>query len=150
MSQGYDIKKERDNESRPFTDIELDAELRPHDYLSMDTDLTWSPYDYHFKTLNAGGTISDARGDSFKAEYRYKTESSESLYSRINVTLTDEIMAFYSFEKNLKDKKTLETNAGLSFEKSCWTIDLFYSEVDAEKKITFLINLHGIGEFGTK
>ena len=150
LYQSYDIKKERDNESKPFSDLSLDTELRPHKYFSLDADLGWSVYDYHFKKLNIGPTIRDNRGDMLRAEYRYTTASSESLYTRLDVALTDEIATFYSIEKNLKDKKTLETMAGLRVKKSCWTFDIFYSESDSEQKIAFLVNLHGIGEFGTK
>ena len=150
ISQSYDIRKERDNESRPFSDITLDSELRPHDYVSLDAELSWSPYDYHFKSLNLGGTIRDSRGDAITAEYRYKTSSSETLYSRIDVAVTQDLLVFYSFEKNLLTKRTLETNAGLHLKKSCWSFDLFYNQTDSAQSIAFLVNLHGIGEFGTK
>lgn len=150
ISQSYDIKKERDNQSKPFSNIAVDLELDPCRYFSLETDLTWSPYDSHFKTLNSGGSIKDSRGDQFTAQYRYKTDNTESLYSRVDIALTRELATYYSFEKNLKTNKTLETKAGLSWERSCWKASLEYSEVDAEKNITFLITLNGIGEFGTK
>ena len=150
LSEGYDIKKERDNESKPFTDLRLESELRPHDFFSVDTDTTWSPYDSHFKIINIGSTLRDNRGDSLRTEYRYTTTLSETLYSRINIAFTDELKGFYSFEKNLKDQKTIETQAGLTIEKACWTLHLFFSDSSADKSFAFLVNLHGIGEFGTK
>ncbi len=148
--QSFDIKKERDNQSKPFSNIALDAQLTPHDLFSLDTDLTWSPYDEHFKTMNIGGTLSDLRGDSLRSEYRFNSSSSESLFTRIDIALTDEYKTFYSFEKNLLTKKTIETNTGLTVAKSCWSLDLFYTETDSEQRITFLFNLYGIGEFGNK
>ena len=152
LYQSYDIKKKRDDESRPFSDITLDMELNPNDFISLDLDLSWSPYDNHFKALNIGNTLQDNRGDALRTEYRYTSNvpESEFLYSKIDVRLTDELTAYYSIEKNLREEKTVETQAGLSLKKSCWAFNLYFSESDGEQSIAFLINLHGIGEFGTK
>ena len=150
LSQSYDIKKKKDNESEPFSDISLDTQLNPNNFIYLDMDISWSPYDNHFKTLNIGNTIKDNRGDSLRTEYRYKTNSSESLYSKINVSLTDELTAYWSIEKNIKENKTVETKAGFAINKSCWAFNLYFSESLDEQSITFLINLRGIGEFGTK
>ncbi len=148
--QSYDIKSKRDNQSKPFSDIFLDMVLNPMNFITIDMDLSWSPYDSRFKTLNIGSSIQDNRGDSLSTEYRFSESLSESLYSRINVSLTDELNAYYSIEKNLKEKKTVETQAGFTINKSCWALNLYLSESNGEQSITFLIKLHGIGEFGTK
>jgi len=149
LYQSYDIKKENDSESRPFSDITFDSEFYPHKFFLLDLDLSWSPYDNDFTTLNIGNTIQDNRGDALRTEYRFKEDESESLYSKIDISLTDELMAYCSIEKNLKDDRTVETRAGVTITKSCWTFNLFYSDSRGdEQSITFLINLHGIGEFG--
>ncbi|RLC04546.1 MAG: LPS-assembly protein LptD [Deltaproteobacteria bacterium] len=148
LYQSYDIRKENDNESRPFSDITFDSEFSPHNFFLLDLDLSWSPYANNFSTLNIGNTIRDNRGDALRTEYRFKENESESLYSKIDISLTDELMAYCSIEKNLKDDKTVETKAGVTITKSCWTFNLYYSDSRDEQSITFLINLHGIGEFG--
>ena len=150
LSQSYDIKKRGDNESEPFSNITLDTELNPNNFVTFDMDLSWSPYDKHFKTLNIGNTLQDNRGDALRIEYRYATSISESLYSRIDISMTDELTAYYSIEKNLRENTTVETQAGFAINKSCWTFNLYLSESPSEQSITFLIKLHGIGEFGTK
>ncbi|MBU0464537.1 MAG: LPS assembly protein LptD [Proteobacteria bacterium] len=150
LYQSYDIKKDWDKETRPFSDIKLDTELAPNDFIALDMDLSWSPYDNHFKTLNIGNTIKTNRGDSLRTGYRYASSTSESLYSQINVSLTDELSTYCSIEKNLGENKTVETRAGVSVNKSCWGLNLYFSKSSDEQSITFLINLHGIGEFGIK
>jgi len=150
LYQSYDIKKKKDNESRPFSDICLDTVLNPNDFIALDMDLSWSPYNSHFKTLNIGNTIKDNRNDSLRTEYRYAGSTSESLYSKIDVRLTDELSTYYAIEKNLKEKKTIETQAGFTINKSCWALNLYFSDSGGEQSITFLINLHGIGDLGTK
>ena len=150
LYQSYDIKKYLDKESRPFSDITLVTELNPINFITLNTNLTWSPYDNYFNTFNIGNTIKTNRGDNLRTEYRYTKNTSEFLYSIIDVSLTDELTAYYSIEKNLKEKKTVETQVGIGINKSCWALNLFFSQSSDEQSIAFLINLHGIGEFGTK
>ena len=148
LYQSYDIRKKNDSESRPFSDITFDSELRPHRFFSLDLDLSWSPYDNQFKTFNVGNILKDNRGDALETEYRFTKDESESLYSKIDASLTDELSAFYSIEQNLRDNKTVETRTGFTVAKSCWEFNLEFSESPGNRSITFLINLHGIGEFG--
>lgn len=150
LSQTYDIKKERDNEERPFSDIALETEINPWQYFSLDMDLAWSPYDNILNSFNLGNTITDARGDSLNTEYRYTRDNSESIYSKLDIILTDELTAFCSIEQNLKEKNSVETLAGVSYKKSCWTLDVRFAASGDEKSINVLITLHGIGEFGIK
>ena len=148
--QTLDIKKKKDNEIEPFSDIFLETELNPCNFFSFDMDFAWSPYNNHFNTLNISNTFKDNRGDSLITEYRYLTTVSESLYSKVSVNLTDKLKAFYSIEQNLKEQKNVENLAGMTLEKSCWTFNVYFSQSPDEKSISLLIKLHGIGEFGTK
>ncbi len=150
LYQNYDIKKERDNESQPFSSLFLEIELNPFKYLALDMDLSWSPYDSDFKTLNIANTLSDNRGDSLITEYRYTTDIVQSVYSRLNISLIEGYLIYCAIERNLKSNRTVETQAGMTIEQACWTFKLFFSESRGENAITFLINLHGIGEFGTE
>ncbi len=148
--QTWDIRKERDNESRSFSDIFLETQLKPCSFFFLDMNLSWSPHDNYFNTFNLSNTLKDNRGDSLTTEYRYSRDSSESLYSRVNFSLTDELSGYCSIERNLMEEKSVETKAGLTLEKSCWTLNLYFAQSPDEQSIAFLINLHGLGEFGTK
>ncbi|MCP3873216.1 MAG: LPS-assembly protein LptD [Desulfobacteraceae bacterium] len=150
LYQSYDIKKEKNNESKPFSDITLESELNPNGFFSLDMDIIWSPYNTHFKTVNIGNTIKDNRGDSLRTEYRYTSSLLKTVFSRIDISITDELRTYYSIEKNLFNDKTVEMQAGFAYKRSCWAFNLYISEARGEKAVTFLINLHGIGEFGTK
>ena len=119
-------------------------------FFTLDMDLTWSPYDNHFNTFNIGNTIKDNRGDRLRTEYRYKTDSSESLYSKIDISLTDEVSAYFSIEENIRANRTVETTAGFALKKSCWTFNLQFADSEDDHSITFMIKLHGIGELGIK
>ncbi len=149
LYQDYNIAIDRDNsEEKPWSDIKLESEFYPFQYFSMDADLDWSPYTTHFRKIQVGASIRDIRGDSIYTSYRYTTESSETWYTRLNVKLTDYLMAYCSFENDLKDKKTIENRVGITINKACWGMGIEFSESSGENKITFLISLNGIGELG--
>lgn len=58
--QDYRINDERDaaeTENRPWSDIGLDARVYPFSFLFLNAELAWSPYNYHFNTLNLDTTL---------------------------------------------------------------------------------------------
>ncbi|MFH2092636.1 MAG: LPS assembly protein LptD [Pseudomonadota bacterium] len=150
LSQSFYIDKENKNTTDDFSDIFLDAELNPSDFFTLDADLSWSPYNSHFTSLNIGNTIKDNRGDSLRTEYRYDKSLSESLFAKVDISITDQLSAYYSIEQNRMENKTIQNQAGFSYKKACWQFDLFFEESRGEISVAFLINLIGIGEFGTK
>ncbi len=152
VSQSYDIHEQRtDGEDKePFSDISADVELFPCNYLMLDADAEWSPYDNRFTSRNAGITLKDQRGDAFYASHRYERASSESLYARLDAVVSPEINAFISYEEDLYLNKRVESQLGLNLKKSCWSLMLSYSDKPDDQSITFLVNLYGIGEFGKR
>ena len=157
FSQDYDIKNERDNEKaedRSWSDIRMESEIYPVTYLSLNTDIDWSPYNQHFTKINSGGTLKDHRGDRFTSQYRFTTIDTkkplETWYTRMFVQLTRSIGVYCSFEQDLKEENTIETITGFELDRPCWDLDLEYRESDGDKKIVFLFTLEGIGEFGQK
>jgi LPS-assembly protein len=128
----------------------METEFAVSNCLILDMDMDWSPYDNQFNAFNIGNTLEDNRGDRLKVEYRYARDLSESLYSHVDIRLTDELSTYGSIEKNLKDDKMVETQVGFVLTKACWTFNLHFSESSGENSIAFLISLHGIGELGTK
>jgi len=153
FSQEYDLTTERDGqdaEGRPWSDIQVDARIYPFSFLSVNTDLAWSPYTYHFTALNVDTTVTDKRGDSITTAYRYTRDTTETWYTRFNIRITRELSAFYSFEKDLARDNSIETRAGILLNKACWAMGLEFKESDTDMRIAFMITLKGIGEFSTQ
>ncbi len=146
--QDYDINKEKDNEPRPFSDISLELEFNPYKFITLDMDIDWSPYDNRFNKLNISNTLKDRRGDALTTEYRFEHDESKSIYAKIDVNLTHGLTSYYSIEQNLIEKESIETKAGFSFERPCWTFDFHFSQSSNEDSVAFMITLNGIGGFG--
>ncbi len=149
LYQDYEIEGD-DQDPGPWSDIKLESELSPFPYFSMDTDLDWSPYTADFNKIKVGAHLADKRGDSIYTAYRYTTEVAKTWYSRFNLKLTDTLDIYYSFENDLETKETIESRAGLIVTQACWGMGVEFQEYSGEKKITFLVTLRGIGEFGTQ
>ncbi len=151
--QDYDINAERDGPeagSRPWSDIQMKARIYPFSFLSLRSNIAWSPYTYHFTTLNLDTTVTSPRGDTISSAYRYTLDTNESWFTRFNIRITRELSAYYSFEKDLDRKNTIESRAGMMLEKACWTMGLELKESDLDRRIAFMITLKGIGEFSTQ
>ncbi|THB81053.1 MAG: LPS-assembly protein LptD [Desulfobacteraceae bacterium] len=149
LSQSFYVDDE-DNDGREFSDIELDSEFYITKRLSLTSDLSWSPYDNRFNTLNVGSTVRDKRGDSLTIRYRYDRDVSKSIYTKAIVKLTDEYRVYGIYEKDLESEETTETSIGLTIKKSCWSLDLAYTDTTDDSKFGFFITLHGLGGFGSR
>ncbi len=151
LYQDYSIKDERDGaaaQNRPWSDIRMDARMYPFSFLSLNTELAWSPYTRHFSTLNLNTTVTTPRGDSLTTAYRYTQDTRESWYTRIDFRVTRSVAAYHSFEKDLDRDTTIETRTGVRLNSACWAMDLGLQKSDTDTRIAFMIHLKGIGEFG--
>ncbi len=154
LYQDYDIRYERDDADaadKPWQNLKLKYELNPFQYLSSNGDIALDPYDRHFTEVKVGATVRDNRGDSIYTSYRYTQGStSHTWYTQFKVMMTNYLMAYYSFESDLEDNKTIETRTGIELDKECWALALEIKDESAERTIAFMVTLKGIGEFGSK
>jgi LPS-assembly protein len=151
--QDYRINHERDGaaaENRSWSDIGLDARVYPFSFLFLNAELAWSPYNYHFNTLNLDTTLTTPRGDALTTSYRYALDTRESWYTRLDLRITRSLTAYHSFEKDLESDTTIETRTGVRLNSACWSMGLEVQESDLDTRIAFMIGLKGIGEFGSQ
>ena len=153
LYQDYNIKYERDGNDAaddPWQDLKLKYELYPCTYLESDGEVAFDPNNEHFTEVKVGAKLKDKRGDSIYTSYRYESSTTHSWLTRFNALITSYLMAYYSFENDLDEDKTIETLAGLQFDKECWKLALEFKDSSADKSIAFMVTLKGIGEFGSK
>jgi lipopolysaccharide assembly outer membrane protein LptD (OstA) len=133
---------------RPFSPIYGELKFTPIKYLSLSTDAKWSQYDTEFITRNVAATISDKRGDSISAEYRFERDSIESILSYLKIKITEKLSINAEYEENLKDNIKIRTGLGFLYTAQCWSVDLKYIEETEDKKYFFVINFTGLGGIG--
>ena len=172
LYQSFDINKQKNGDPEPFSDLFFTGRFYPNKYFAINSDFAYSPYDNQFRQYGLGGIVRDKRGDMLTSEYRYNRDNFESLYSEIGLVLKEgskryknrqnqspssessvdnsndvppELIITYSIETNLQDNKTLETKAGLIWQKECWDIELARTESKGDVSIGFMVNLHNLG-----
>jgi LPS-assembly protein len=155
LFQSYNLN---DRDLRPWSDISLESEFNPVQYLSMTADIDWSPNTNNFTETQVGANISDNRGDSLRTYYRYtkdalETSTDESLetwYTRLDVQLTATLTAYCSYESDLKLNENVESIVGFTIKRDCWGIGVQFKDTSADTSISFMVTLNGIGGFGTQ
>ncbi|MFO7752114.1 MAG: LPS assembly protein LptD [Desulfobacteraceae bacterium] len=150
LYQTFDINTQREGGDEPFSDITLEAELRPVKSFLLEAQADWSPYTNEITSHESLLKLTDRRGDYLKAEYRYEKDQKETLLGTLNIQINRELSAFYSVEEDFFAKENIEHEIGFLLEKECWTLLVSYSETPDDEEIMFLVELHGIGAFGNK
>jgi len=157
LEQSFDINEEKENNraswanqksKRPFSPIYGELIFTPFKYLSLSTDARWSHYDSQFITRNGSGTISDARGDSFSAEYRFERDSIESLLAYIKIKINEKLSVHADYEENLRNNLRIRTGLGFLYAAQCWSVDVKYTDEANDKKYYFTVNFSGLGGIG--
>jgi LPS-assembly protein len=152
IEQSYDMNQSDpvdQLDSKPLLPLYGEIQLEPYRFLALQADAKWSHYDNNFISRNIGAMVSDSRGDRLFVEYRYGINDSESVYTNLLVTLTDRLKAYTDYEQNIQDSRLIQSGMGMRYQSQCWSVDLRYiNEVDDQKYI-FVINLSGLGGFGS-
>jgi len=94
--------------------------------------------------------LKDKRGDTLYGEYRYTRAVTESVFTRLDMILTQNINAWISYEKNIIDNQRIETMTGFVFHRKCWSVRLTYDDKPDNRSFAFMVTLSGLGGFGTK
>jgi LPS-assembly protein len=150
LEQSFNINEEREHKKngRPYSPVYGELKFSPVKYVSLSADATWSTYDGRFVTRNSSGTLSDDRGDSVSAEYRFARDSIESILSTLNIKITENLMLKAGHEQNIRDDRRIKTDIGLLYTAQCWSADLRYTDEVDDIKYYFMINFKGLGGIG--
>jgi LPS-assembly protein len=160
LSQSFDINKDRENDPEPFSAISAELDVTPGQYISLDADAQWSPYENRFEALNAALRIWDLRRDSLGIDYRFTREGTdpdtgeaiegvETIAIIGEVVLTDRWRARAGYEYNLFVGREVESRLGLSYQSQCWGVDFdFKIEEGNNSSFNVMFNLAGIGSLG--
>jgi LPS-assembly protein len=163
LEQSYDFNEAAENDpaewkngetQEPFSTVYGKLEISPKRFFSSTVDAEWHPYESDIISRNIAADITDHQGNRLFLEHRYKkdlTETSpdglESIYSKLQLQLTKELSVFGEYEKDLYADTDLLTGIGTLYKAQCWSLQLKYTrEIDVED-YSFMIGLHGLGEF---
>ena len=148
LEQSYDINKEQEDDPEPFSPIHGELELYPKRYFSVRADADWSHYDGNFRSRDIAASFWDMRGDKLSVDYRYQKDKSETIYSNLELKVSDRLSIYGEHERNIFDGKDLKYGVGFLYETQCWSFDFNLTKEEEDLGFTFLIRLFGIGSIG--
>jgi LPS-assembly protein len=154
LEESFDINKYKDDDPRPFTDIDGELEIRPGRYVLLNGDFLWRPYNSEFYGYNLALNLFDLRGDRLSLDYRFTRETEEFLpVKSINVSgalrVTQRWALRGSYESDLENNQFIASGAGVSYISQCWGVDLDYTRDEQNNiGIAFRVHLIGLGSIG--
>ncbi|TFG93828.1 MAG: LPS assembly protein LptD [Syntrophobacterales bacterium] len=154
LSQVYDIKEARRDTSgslqpkRPFGTFSSELDFTPSRYLSLDADAQFNVNSGEWEGINSTFDISDPRGDSLTAEYRYTQNSVEEINFSFKGKATESLDLLYVLRKDELGNKTLETTYALDYHKQCWSVEFSYTDSPDDRSFMVVFSLYGLGKVG--
>jgi LPS-assembly protein len=162
LAQTYDIKEATRDVSAtggapriPFSNVGLEVDFLPFQYLSFLARNQYSIYDATLTQSNYDMTLRDSRGDSVTLAYRYTQNAIEEINLALKAVITKNTDLSYYQAQDQLNKRDLEKTYVLTYHKQCWSVGFSYSEkVNAtaigdqyDKTYMIIFSLLGLGSF---
>jgi LPS-assembly protein len=93
--------------------------------------------------------ISDDRGDRFITEHIREEDETESIKFGVIAVLTEKFSLYTGLERDLQDKKDIETGISLLYKSGCWSADFGRTETPHDISYSLLVSLYGLGGVGS-
>ena len=126
-----------------------EIQFQPYKFLELQADAEWSYNDTSFISKNIGAMVSDSRADRIFVEYRNEAGNTESVYTNVLLSLTEQLKAYTDFEQDIQDGQRIETGFGIRYQSQCWALDVRYVDELADQQYLFQISLSGLGGLGS-
>jgi LPS-assembly protein len=151
VSQAYDIRESRREDNgtaggrRPFGDVDMELDMAPSRYLTVSARNKFDVNSGVMVQNNYDVTLSDNRGDSVSAGYRYNRDILEEINLSMRGKLTDSLGLSYILRKNQFDRTTIESSVGIRYRKQCWAVELIVSDRYNDRNVMVYFSLLGLG-----
>jgi LPS-assembly protein len=151
LSQTYDILEARRDvpitgqNNQPFRDVDLELDLAPLRYLSLAARNKFDVNSGAWRQSNYDLSLSDQRGDSASAGYRYTRDVLEEINLSLKAVLTSSLSAIYVLRRNQLDGRNVESTYGLQYRKQCWNVEFNVSDRVDDRTVMVFFSLYGMG-----
>jgi LPS-assembly protein len=157
LSQSYDLneaKREVSADSlprRPFSNVSLEVDLTPQNYLDLTYRGEWSPYDGSFKRNDVQARLWTPRGDSLGIDYRQQLgEPGQTPLNEIDGTLSAQLWGGFSFhfreDYSFTLGQNLESDYLIELKRQCWGLSFSYVDKPDDRRFMIGFTLYGVGE----
>jgi LPS-assembly protein len=151
VSQGFDIHEARRDVSgpqaanRPFGNVDVELDTSPVRYVSLSSRNTWDVKSGGILKNDYDVTVSDNRGDSISAGYRYTRDTLEEVNLSVGAALSSSLYASYVLRKNRLDNRTVESTIGMKYRRQCWLVEISIADLYNDRNVMVYLSLLGLG-----
>lgn len=152
VSQTFDINEYtkrlemQDSKRRPFSDISLEAIVKPAGWLKLTGKEKYDVYMKWPTSYDVSIDASDSRGDSLSVTERFLRNMTRYLEGSARLRVANPLDLTYMKRFSFDQGKSLETAYGIEYRHQCYGAALSYT-VKPEEKVFFLtVNLMGLGK----
>ncbi|NPU85093.1 MAG: LPS assembly protein LptD [Syntrophaceae bacterium] len=114
--------------NRPFSVMDMELDLTPISYLNFAARNKLDVSTGGWKQTNYDLTLSDVRGDSITAGYRYTKDTLEELNLTLKAVITPSLDVMYVHRRNRLDNKDVERTYSVQYRRQCWEIKVSFSD----------------------
>lgn len=152
LFQTYDINEakrgiEGTAERRYFSDMGMEVDFRPHQYVSFAARNQYSVYN-GWKVTNYDLVLTDWRGDHLTLGYRYTLDSIEEINVDLKAVITEKLAATFVSRRDQFNSNTVENTVGLVYHKQCWALGFDYTKTSTDTRFVLKVSLAGLGNLG--
>ncbi|MHB8771901.1 MAG: LPS-assembly protein LptD [Syntrophales bacterium] len=151
LAQTYDIREARRDRtasqaaSRPFGDLILELDLSPYQQVALSARNIYGVNSGDWKQANYDLILSDSRGDSVTAGYRYTRDVLEEVNLSLSASVTSSLDALYVLRHNQRDGRTVEATYGVRYRRQCWNFEVAVSDRQDDRTFMVYLSLLGMG-----
>lgn len=153
LFQTFDIAEARrdpipgDPSRRPWSDMGLELDFKPHRYLSFSARNKYNGYD-GWKQTNYDLSVSDGRGDRVSLRYRYTLDSIDQIGLDVKAVVTSYLDARVVVSRDRLNNRDVEKTVGLTYKEQCWSVGVDYTKSWDDERVIFMFSLTGLGSIG--
>jgi len=132
----------------PFEPLHAELELTPFKYLALQGQVDFDVYETDFVKNGVALKLSDYRRDRLFVEHRRKKDDYHSIYTSLLININDKLWLNGEWEQDLEESERVRAGGGFLYQSQCWAFRFNYTNEQEEDRLTFMIDLTGIGGFG--
>ncbi|MCX7635119.1 MAG: LPS assembly protein LptD, partial [Syntrophales bacterium] len=149
LAQSYDIREAgRDEtpgrEKRPFSDVEVEVDLRPVSYLSAAVRNRYAVYDGTWTQANYEASLASPRGDRASLTYRYTRDRLEETNLSLKAMVTRELSLSFVAKWDHLNHRDIEKLYSFLYQRQCWSLGFEYGDRDTDKTYGLKLSLYGL------
>ncbi len=151
LSQGYDFSGSRRDlltayqDLDPFSDIRIEAQIKPLKHLSFMTDSRYNPNRTNFSSTEVAVNVADDKGNLVSAGYHFTRTQFEYLEGKVSVALLKPFLLNFNGRYSVDSGSMLESYYSIEYKQQCWGIIFSYGERRGNRNFFVNFTMAGLG-----